>query len=124
MNKFGAFGALGLVALAMIAGSAHAGTLIQNCNKSQAFTITTPLFCPTANGNTNGSGVGSNPASTATANLTKATNAGDKANAIGKNGLGQIVCGGLDRNPSVASTNTDTGCAGSVTMFVSVDNRL
>jgi hypothetical protein len=119
MNKFSA---LGMFALVTISGSAHA-VLIQKCTNSQAFTITTPLFCPTANGNTNGSGVGSNPVSTATANLTKATNAGDKTQAIGLNGLGQIVCGGLDRNPNAAVSNTDTGCAGSVTMFVSVENR-
>jgi hypothetical protein len=118
------FSALGLFAFVTIAGSAEA-VVFDSCSRSAAFTATT-LSCTTANGNTAGRVTGTlsgGVPDTIIVNHTKETNQDDRTNGFGLNGLGQSVCNEFDRNPSLASTSVDTGCAGSTTLNLVVQNR-
>jgi hypothetical protein len=123
MNKFSA---LSLLALVTIAGSASA-TVFDQCSRGPvAFTATT-LSCTTPNGATAGRVTGTVTAAgvpdTIIVNHTKETNQDDRTSGNGRNNLNQSVCLAFDRNPSLASTETDTGCAGSTTLNLNVQNR-
>lgn len=121
MNKFGA---LSLFALVTIAGSANA-VVFDSCQRSAAFTATT-LSCTTSNGNTAGRVTGTlanGVPDTIIVNHTKETNQDDRTDGNGRNQLNQFVCLETDRNPSLASTRVDTGCAGSTTLNLNVQNR-
>ena len=122
MNKFGA---LSLFALATMSGSANA-VVFSQCSATAAFTATT-LSCTTPNNATAGKVTGTlsgGVPNTIIANQTKETNEDDKTTGVGRNNLGQSVCGAVDRNPSLASSVTGTGCAGSTTLNLNVQNRL
>lgn len=121
MNKFSA---LGLFALVTVAGSADASVLIDQCKLQQSFGIPTSIACTTSNGAASGNAIGSSPATTIDVNLFHGTNAADLANAVGRNSVGTSVCSVLDRNPSVGSDVLGSGCAGSVTLTLIVQNRL
>jgi hypothetical protein len=121
MNKFGA---LSVFALVTIAGSAKA-VVFDQCFRSAAFTATT-LSCTTPNGATAGRVTGTTSGgvpNTIVVNHTKETNQDDRTGGAGVNNLNQSVCVAFDRNPSLASTETDTGCAGSTILELRVQNR-
>lgn len=121
MNKFGA---LSLFALVTVAGSARA-VVFSECSRSAAFTATT-LSCTTPNNATAGRVTGTlsgGVPDTIIVNHTKETSQDDRTSGNGRNNLNQSVCLAFDRNPSLASTETDTGCAGSTTLNLNVQNR-
>jgi hypothetical protein len=122
MNKLST---VSLFALVTIAGSAEA-TVFDQCTRTAAFTATT-LSCTTSNGNTAGRVTGTLTAGgvpdTIIVNHTKETNQDDLTAGNGTNNLNQLVCLETDRNPSLASTRVDTGCAGSTNLNLRVQNR-
>lgn len=122
MNKLGS---LSLFALATIAGSAKAA-VIDQCTTNTAFSATT-ISCTTANGATAGRVTGTLTAggapNTIIVNHTKETNEKDSTTGYGRNNLNQTMCNRTDRNPSLASTETDTGCVGSTILLLIVQNR-
>lgn len=121
MNKLGV---LGFCSLVTIAGSANA-VVFDQCTRSAAFAAIT-LSCTTSNGATAGQVRGTlanGVPDTIIVNHTKETNQDDRTSGVGQNSLGQSVCLAFDRNPSLASTETDTGCAGSTTLRLTVQNR-